>query len=660
MSPKHGLVFRADGPSGRGEYLGECIMVGRDVVAGSVKVSLVVPTRNEAENIQLLVDRIMAQSGSDIGEILFVDDSTDRTPEVIQSVRQDSTIPIRLIHRPQAERVNGLGGAVLRGMRAADHDWVGVMDADLQHPPELLPEMIRIAAEQNCSLVIASRRLPDGVDAGLSALRKAGSDGATALAKTIFPKKLASVTDPLSGYFLVDRSAVSMDALRPNGFKILLELLVRSPELSIAEVPFEFGERHAGKTKASTREALRYLRLLGALRAAPNAKPPTLENGYYYSIHGIIDVCSDVSLPELAKFRTESRAKRADINVSIGDPAPSSGDRSVFYAEIPRGLGFATRISKTDVTNIVASPLVGYSPHVLYTNVVEPVLRWAFVERDYALVHAACVEVDGDAYFVTAKTDTGKTTTTLKLLESGNYRFISDDLSLIDSSGVVLTYPKPMTVSRHTLDALQSARLTTKQSVTLPIQSRLHSRSGRRAGLSLAKTRLPAATMNAVVQKLIPPPKFHVEQLVQGAKLTAAAKVAALFVITRGEDQKRVLTESEAIELLVENSADAYGFPPYPDIEPFLRAHRGADLAVAEREIIAAAFADRPAWLIGSRTMGWADDIAFLIEEERRSPTEGPGHQGAKTDEPGMVVDITDANLRIVDDASPRSASQER
>ena len=101
--------------------------------------------------------------------------------------------------------------------------------------------------------------------------------------------------------------------------------------------------------------------------------------------------------------------------------------------------------------------LVGRSPHVLYTNVVEPILRWRIVEQGYALIHGACL-VDGeDAYLITARTDTGKTTTVLKLLDSCPYEFISDDLTLVAPDGTVLPYPKPLTISNHTLHAVKRA-----------------------------------------------------------------------------------------------------------------------------------------------------------------------------------------------------------
>ena len=128
----------------------------------------------------------------------------------------------------------------------------------------------------------------------------------------------------------------------------------------------------------------------------------------------------------------------------------------------------------------MAAPLLQRSPHVLYTNVVEPILRWTFASKGYALVHAACF-ADGDhAFMLTARTDTGKTTTTLKLLDHYPYSFLSDDLTIVCPDGRVLAYPKPLTISRHTVHAVQTPLLSWSERVKLIPQSRLHSRTGRR------------------------------------------------------------------------------------------------------------------------------------------------------------------------------------
>src|SRR6185436_8510403 len=194
-----------------------------------------------------------------------------------------------------------------------------------------------------------------------------------------------------------------------------------------------------------------------------------------------------------------------------------------------------------------ASPLVGRSPHVLYTNVVEPILRWTFAERGYALVHAACLAHHGDAFLLTARTDTGKTTTSLKILDSSPYSFLSDDLTLLTPEGRVLTYPKPLTISRHTLRAVRTPLLSRRERLGLVFQSRLHSRSGRRFAFVLAKTHLPAATINALVQLLVPNVDVAVE-----------ARLAGMIVIERGGEGDVVLDEGEALGTLLSNCEDAY------------------------------------------------------------------------------------------------------
>src|SRR5262245_55495501 len=229
-------------------------------------LSIVVPTRNEAGNIATLVDRL-EQALPDISlEILFVDDSDDETVAAIETARKQARSDIILIHRPAGQRDGGLGGAVVAGLRVASAAWVCVMDADLQHPPELVPQMLTKAVQSSSDLVVASRYCADGVAGGLNRGRSLISRGSTAAAQLLFPQSLRHVTDPMSGFFLVRKDAIAIDQLRPHGFKILLEIMVRTAGLRIAEVGFEFGTRYSGESKASFREGMRYLSHLGQLR----------------------------------------------------------------------------------------------------------------------------------------------------------------------------------------------------------------------------------------------------------------------------------------------------------------------------------------------------------------------------------------------------------
>jgi hypothetical protein len=166
-------------------------------------------------------------------------------------------------------------------------------------------------------------------------------------------------------------------------------------------------------------------------------------------------------------------------------------------------------------------------------------------------------------------------------------------------------YPKPLTVSRHTVAAVKTPLLKRLERVALIYQSRIHSRSGRKFAFVLTKTGLPVATINALVQMIVPPPKFDIERLVPGVDVVSEARVEGLIVIQRGGTGDVELQPEEALKTLLENCEDAYGFMPYPVIAPFLHRSNGHSLQPVEREIVAAALEGRKAMLLMSETMDW-------------------------------------------------------
>jgi len=230
-------------------------------------LSVIVPTKNESDNIEMLLSRIQkAMAGNSI-EVVFVDDSSDDTSDVICKLSDRfSGLVITLLHRPPEQQTGGLGGAVIAGMQIAHAPFACVMDADLQHPPELLPQLLAVAEQKKADLVVASRRTAESQVSGLNLMRNLISRGLDGIARIFFPKQLRGVSDPLTGFFLVRLSAIDIEHMQPKGFKILLEILVRNPNLVKAEIPFHFGLRYAGKSKASTKEAIKYFSLLWALR----------------------------------------------------------------------------------------------------------------------------------------------------------------------------------------------------------------------------------------------------------------------------------------------------------------------------------------------------------------------------------------------------------
>ncbi len=232
----------------------------------SYAVSIILPTRNESGNIDTLLRRLEQALEGVAAEVIFVDDSTDNTPQVIQQISPDVKLAVKLIARPAERRTGGLGGAVVEGFRAAKGRWLCVMDADLQHPPEMIPRLMSHAQHTESDLVIGSRFAEGARTPGMDQLRTAISWAFILSARVLFINQLRTVTDPLTGFFLVRRDKIDLNELRPNGFKILLEMIVRFPKLNISELGFVMDPRGAGESKASVHEVVRYFRKLVELR----------------------------------------------------------------------------------------------------------------------------------------------------------------------------------------------------------------------------------------------------------------------------------------------------------------------------------------------------------------------------------------------------------
>src|SRR5215212_2330451 len=250
---------------------GERAVVGKRDLGGApgsrrALLTLVVPTRNEAANIPVLVRELRESLSGIEYRVVFVDDSTDETPEVIRDLGEEDE-RITLIHRKDPERDGGLSTAVTTGIEAfaGMSEYTCVMDADLQHPPAKVREMLDLATGSDADVVVASRYAPGGSYTGLPGpLRRGVSVGSKYLAQVLF-KEARKTSDPMAGFFLVRNDAISGIQFRPTGFKILLEILVCAPELRVIEVPLEFRARHAGVSKATFKQGLEYLSHISSL-----------------------------------------------------------------------------------------------------------------------------------------------------------------------------------------------------------------------------------------------------------------------------------------------------------------------------------------------------------------------------------------------------------
>ncbi len=227
------------------------------VLSEAPLLSIIVPTYNERENLPVLVDRIdKALGGKYSYEIIVVDDnSPDKTWEVALELARKG-YPIVLVKRPGKL---GLGTAVLDGVGKARGKYIAVMDADLQHPPEVLPKLLEAALSTGADIVVASRYTRGGGVEGWSSIRKIISKGATLIAKLLLPQARLT-TDPMSGFFLFKREIISDVELNPLGYKILLEILVKAKYNKVVDVPYTFHRRLRGESKLGAGEMWRYIK----------------------------------------------------------------------------------------------------------------------------------------------------------------------------------------------------------------------------------------------------------------------------------------------------------------------------------------------------------------------------------------------------------------
>lgn len=384
-----------------------------------------------------------------------------------------------------------------------------------------------------------------------------------------------------------------------------------------------------------------------ALEAAGVASATRRAARYHYDVAGILSIDSDVVLRELAFFGSEAW-RSPDIRITIGlvEPRPTThvrfedhGDDLVYREHLgPAAANFSLHMGEP--VEIVVSPILAMSPHVVYTNIVEALLRFLFVSKGFVLLHSAALADARGATLMSAQTDTGKTSTVITLVRRHGYRFLSDDMTIIDAArGEAISYPKPMTLSFHTMGVAKDGRLTPMDRAKLSVQSRLHSKSGRQVGRALGELNIPIMTVNSAVQAVVPPPKHRIDDLFD-CTVGGRAPIRNVVLMERGPEQLEPVALDEAVRRLIENTDDAYGFPPFSTFAPRIRI--GDDdytaLRRKESELLTQALAAARRWHLRVPGHEWADRLPSIIdgpapvavgpgfrEEEPRPIAVGPG-----------------------------------
>jgi dolichol-phosphate mannosyltransferase len=403
---------------------------------------------------------------------------------------------------------------------------------------------------------------------------------------------------------------------------------------------------------------------------ALNLRVPRRGRRYHYDIHGLVAIRSEVRLPELGYFEVQPFSRAADITVRRGyvgarrmiTKVQATMSPGLFvYREHLGSVGANFRVDLDNRIKVYVSPLLAWSKHVVYTNIVEALLRFVLVNKGYMLLHSATVQLGDGAIMLSAQTDTGKTGTILRLLQehANESAFLSDDMTIINARGESRSFPKPLTISSHTLRAVNTKVLSLPRRLVLSLQSRIHSKGGRQFALLLARLNIPIIAINAITQILVPPPKYMIHQLVPTARYRDTGTVRRIFVIRRGPEAEEPLSHEEATTILLANTEDAYGFPPFSIMERAitlrsrnLRKGKKRDISVLrslERDILENFLDNISVTRLTSPNFGWADVIPQRVRQpsarsalvEDRTRTNGwNGHSSGRNGEAGGLADV--------------------
>lgn len=350
---------------------------------------------------------------------------------------------------------------------------------------------------------------------------------------------------------------------------------------------------------------------------------------YYYNIHDIIKVESDVILYELEYF-TSKEFDNSDLVVSTVDSLQgglrftrkiiedrSNNSHKILYTEHFGSAGAQFSIDFGGRIEVTINKLISKSKHVLYVNLVEPLLRFLFVSRGYILLHSACLDKNNSGFLMSAPPDTGKTTTVLKCVKNG-YSFLSDDMTIIRMPNEALCFPKPMTISSHTFKTAVSVSNASDKEKSMRVRSLVHSKTGRAFMHKLAKLNVPIFTINTVGQSIVRPPKYGINSILKDANIKNNTKVDNLYFLKREGNEFTKLDTNVALDLAIENSDDAFIFPPYSELLKYIAINgkTAFELLEEEKKLLRSFLSGISSHMVKSESRGWFNMITKFTESK--------------------------------------------
>ena len=355
---------------------------------------------------------------------------------------------------------------------------------------------------------------------------------------------------------------------------------------------------------------------------------------HYYNIHNIIKINSEVYLQELEYFNSEKidqpditlnvksfsndsdmskfRSERKLITVNF---PPENSSYTIKYTEHFGSSGAQFKIDvKNDKIDIFINKLISTSKHVVYVNLIEPILRFLFVSKGFILLHSACMSTpNNNGFFLSAPPDTGKTTTVIKCVKNG-YSFLSDDMTIIRLPNEAICFPKSMTISSHTYKTAVEAQSSSKDEDSsnkfgMRIRSLVHSKGGRSFMHKLADHNVPIFTINTIGQSKVKPPKYHIRDIIKNTKIQDKTIANFLFFLEKGEEKIEKISTEMALKKAIENSDDAFLFPPYSDLIKYIIINEKSarELLKEEENALKIILENIECYILRSNKRNWAN-----------------------------------------------------